>query len=405
MITLQDAIGRIKKEYPKYFPDAYVEYQGKYFFVLKERDTSNADQYLDIHSVDKNTGKVSGAIPPMSLFKDEGFRNVFEHLHKVSTQDNSLEHGESFLSHHGIRGQKWGVKNGPPYPLDQKKHDRVVGKTGKRQRQSTNSGDEKQGSLLTATIAAAAVTAISAIISKKAEDAAEAAEYERGKKLIDAQSKTLISKFADVDKKFSNDDPPKLIKGDHTMDDDIKAVNPLYDMSIPETTNNCALCSVTYDLRRRGYNVTAKASTVPVYGDRLINDIYGKHRVDSYQNVGDSFASLGKSMLEKYPEGSRGVIGIRLNPRLMIGCGHAMAFEIKNGKAMVIDSQTGDKYDLSDSNQTNVFSLYKANMTTTIRLDNLKVNWSNANIACAEMTKKRRNRNIGKYEPLKIQIE
>lgn len=22
-----------------------------------------------------------------------------------------------FLSHHGVQGQKWGVKNGPPYPL------------------------------------------------------------------------------------------------------------------------------------------------------------------------------------------------------------------------------------------------------------------------------------------------
>lgn len=24
------------------------------------------------------------------------------------------------LCHHGIKGQKWGVKNGPPYPLDAK---------------------------------------------------------------------------------------------------------------------------------------------------------------------------------------------------------------------------------------------------------------------------------------------
>lgn len=26
---------------------------------------------------------------------------------------------QSYLAHHGIKGQKWGVKNGPPYPLDE----------------------------------------------------------------------------------------------------------------------------------------------------------------------------------------------------------------------------------------------------------------------------------------------
>lgn len=25
-----------------------------------------------------------------------------------------------YLMHHGIQGQKWGVRNGPPYPLDEK---------------------------------------------------------------------------------------------------------------------------------------------------------------------------------------------------------------------------------------------------------------------------------------------
>ena len=24
----------------------------------------------------------------------------------------------SYLSHHGIKGQKWGIKNGPPYPIE-----------------------------------------------------------------------------------------------------------------------------------------------------------------------------------------------------------------------------------------------------------------------------------------------
>lgn len=28
------------------------------------------------------------------------------------------------LCHHGIKGQKWGVRNGPPYPLDEKNYHR-----------------------------------------------------------------------------------------------------------------------------------------------------------------------------------------------------------------------------------------------------------------------------------------
>lgn len=29
------------------------------------------------------------------------------------------------LEHHGIDGQKWGIRNGPPYPLDSKKAERI----------------------------------------------------------------------------------------------------------------------------------------------------------------------------------------------------------------------------------------------------------------------------------------
>ena len=34
-----------------------------------------------------------------------------------------------YLIHHGIDGQKWGVQNGPPYPLDKETHDMVVEKS------------------------------------------------------------------------------------------------------------------------------------------------------------------------------------------------------------------------------------------------------------------------------------
>lgn len=42
---------------------------------------------------------------------------------------------ENELYHHGIEGQEWGKRNGPPYPLDRKEHNRIVRSaeaTGKR---------------------------------------------------------------------------------------------------------------------------------------------------------------------------------------------------------------------------------------------------------------------------------
>ena len=34
----------------------------------------------------------------------------------------------TYLAHHGRKGQKWGVKNGPPYPLTQAAKKRAYGK-------------------------------------------------------------------------------------------------------------------------------------------------------------------------------------------------------------------------------------------------------------------------------------
>ena len=40
---------------------------------------------------------------------------------------------DNYLTHYGIKGQSWGVRNGPPYPLDSSTHSKVVSKKQKFQ--------------------------------------------------------------------------------------------------------------------------------------------------------------------------------------------------------------------------------------------------------------------------------
>lgn len=41
-------------------------------------------------------------------------------------------HEEDILEHHGIKGQKWGVKNGPPYPIDKSQSGELTNAVGMR---------------------------------------------------------------------------------------------------------------------------------------------------------------------------------------------------------------------------------------------------------------------------------
>ena len=49
------------------------------------------------------------------------------------------------LRHHGIQGQKWGQRNGPPYPLDAKSMSNSEKREDKNENRSKNKNDEKDG--------------------------------------------------------------------------------------------------------------------------------------------------------------------------------------------------------------------------------------------------------------------
>ena len=85
------------------------------------------------------------------------------------------------IYHHGVLGQKWGKKNGPPYPLGASDHSASERKAGWRKSIKDSSGNRKQkikkgAKIAAATAATAATVASTAAGVKSAKDAAKTRE-------------------------------------------------------------------------------------------------------------------------------------------------------------------------------------------------------------------------------------
>lgn len=94
--------------------------------------------YISNVNLETNTVSFAKGLPvkklkkePFSTMEMEAIKRVYDSL------SQSAFDGELYLSHYGIEGQKWGVRNGPPYPLDSK-----GGKSGKVTINIKNLSDE-----------------------------------------------------------------------------------------------------------------------------------------------------------------------------------------------------------------------------------------------------------------------
>jgi hypothetical protein len=118
------------------------------------------------------------------------------------------------------------------------------------------------------------------------------------------------------------------------------------------TKNNCMLCTATYDLRRRGYEVKAKKASYGYlseefnawYPNAKLNKITGLNEKGK-PSVSDMITKT-KTELVKQGNGARG--NLMVTWRGMRG-GHSVAYEIVNDKLMIVDAQIGKIYNNPDS--------------------------------------------------------
>lgn len=130
---------------------------------------------------------------------------------------------------------------------------------------------------------------------------------------------------------------------------DCKDTNPLFGSLITQNIHNCALCSIAYEMRRRGYDVTAKPSYKGMNDDdikkcyksaswRYFNREKDETKEEYIKGVIDWFERSSKN-------GQRGNLCFRwdYNPVMtkLLGGAHSITYEVENGKLVLRDAQCG----------------------------------------------------------------
>lgn len=257
--------------------------------------------------------------------------------------------------HHGVKGMKWGVRNEEP------------SSPRKTSTDNTRYGSGKSKAMHAFLYALDILSPIPIGLLVSAGSGLNTriqAEKEAKRGLSEEEDMVLTKKAKEC-----------------TQAEDEKAVNPGFTGFGGGTSNNCANCTMAYDLRKRGYDVTAK----PLYGGRSNEDIgalfgnpkvnsvsvsrsdpdYPKGFLNSFNGEGGNFAR-GKlfSELGKYPDGARGAVTLRFNN----AGGHIFNWEVSGGKPRLVDTQNyGSKPD-------RYFQDVDPESITYFRTDNAKIN-------------------------------
>ena len=151
-----------------------------------------------------------------------------------------------------------------------------------------------------------------------------------------------------------------------TPNDDMAACNRQYSKG-GVYKNNCIICALAYDMRRRGYDVEAMPidTTSAVNGSLPVQlGFYKGEKLEAFQVPSDDEAAIKRfsDRILKYGDGSRGLLRIRWKN----GDGHAVIWEVSGDTVVIRDPQNNTIVDLSDY-------LRRAKTFYYFRTDNLKL--------------------------------
>ena len=270
---------------------------------------------------------------------------------------------EQALAHFGVKGMRWGVRNDKPA---------TSGTSTKSNPLSKSKGKVGEGEELY-------VALVGIVLVAKASKAAMNTIDSGNAKVILNKGKRFVTRQK-LDYKVDTSLAKKKMSESELMTKVVKPVNRDYPSK--GTKQNCRRCTVAYEMRRRGFDVTATKSIMATgqHGlgmkkalnvntrkyEAAENKVFTVANVRALKNT-DAPDALFKA-LKGQPNGSRGEVAVGW----LMGGGHSVAYEIINNKPVIIDTQSGKMF--KNSQEWAKAYKYPAATAAYTRLDNKRLN-------------------------------
>lgn len=286
-----------------------------------------------------------------------------------------------YVEHHGVKGQKWGVRR-----------ERDTSSSGGSSKIMKTKVGEIDEALYPAIAYATAIVGVVGFVKVNAffQSGKFHSMNQRGKRFVEGRPLWNENKKL-ADKNMSVDDIMKNV------------VAPVNAHGGIGSKANCRRCTFAYEMRRRGYDVAATRTTMAygqdasgVYnaitpGQKIkpgigalrymhkeqVKKKSGKAEAAPFSDFVKKFSLTGTqrvkpdevfSAIAKQPPGARGELGIKW----LVPGGHSVAYENVKGKPVLFDCQSGKKYNSMDEFKKDF--KYGVMETGLTRLDNQPMN-------------------------------